>query len=515
MGSTRRFVPALAPLLSALVLSASAEAPVPAGIPPADETLAEALAQTARGLSFSSDPDRDPDARAAFEAAIRLDPEARAPYRLLMRSLAGPGRVRERAALRLREARAFGTRADWRKALSAGVAAGDEAVVREAVAALSAAARAGAATPDSSADLGAAALALCRIGEGADAAVPFRRYLARAARPGLVPAADALRTFDACFAAVARAPAASPGDRVRAAETLLAAFLAAPPPASAPRRAAALVHAGGAFARSEDPAARALFRRMALEGLRLSPCDAPAALFLVFADAGAAPPSLADSLAKIDAFAARPEAAGLGYSFALARAAAAAARADGADAALATNELARAESLWREERPGEPLPEEHAAFRLELMLGLGLGAGELEAAVAALPDDLRGLDPVFANNLAYTLACEGGDLELATRLADRSLAQRPDSPEALDTLGWILHLQGEEEEALELLLRSMKGLDAKDPGSAEVFDHLGDVLDALGRGVEAAAAWRHALQLDPTDARRAKLRGRGLLPEEP
>ena len=127
-----------------------------------------------------------------------------------------------------------------------------------------------------------------------------------------------------------------------------------------------------------------------------------------------------------------------------------------------------------------------------------------------MPDDLRGLDPVFANNLAYTIACEGGDLELATRLADRSLAQRPDSPEALDTLGWIFHLQGEDEEALEMLMRALKRIDPQDPDGAEVFDHVGDVLEALGRGVEAAAALTHAFRLAPTDARAEKLRARGL-----
>ncbi|MBQ3809573.1 MAG: hypothetical protein II839_01995, partial [Kiritimatiellae bacterium] len=271
----------------------------------------------------------------------------------------------------------------------------------------------------------------------------------------------------------------------------------------------------------DDPAARALFRRMALESLRLAPGDAAAALFLALAtddaetpekDGDAPPPSLADTIAKIDAFAARPEAAGLGYSFALARAIAAQSRKTGADPAAATNALAEAEALWAAERPGEPLPAEHAAFRLELYLDLGLGAEALEGALRDLPDDLRGLDPAFANNLAYTLACEGGDLDLAMRLADRSLALEPDSPEALDTLGWIFHLRGDDEEALEMLLRSMKRLDAADRESAEVFDHAGDVLDALGRGSEALAAWAQALRLEPTDARREKVRSRGLDP---
>lgn len=520
MGPNRRPRPARLALLLALALPAFAEGPVrPGGIAETDETLAEALAHAAQGLSLSSSPKADAEARAAFEEAVRLDPLSRAPYRLLLRRLSGPGHDKERAALRAREARAFGTRADWRKALSAAVLAEDAALVREAVAALTAGVRGDNATRDSAADLGAAALALCRIGEGADAAHPFRRYLELAAKPGLVPAPVAPATFVAMVRALDRAPGAA-ADRVRDAEALFRLFRDAPLPCTAEQRADALAATGGALAASDDPAARDLFRRMTLEALRINPVNAPAALFLALAtddaenpsDDGAPPPTLAETLATIGAYAARPEAAGLGYSFALARAVAAQARKTGADPAAATNALAEAESAWAAEHPGEPLPAGHTAFRLELLLNLGLGADALEDALRGLPEDLRGLDPVFANNLAYTLACEGGDLDLALRLADRSIALEPDSPETLDTLGWIFHLRGDDEEALEMLLRSMKRLDAADRESAEVFDHVGDVLDALGRGTEALAAWAQALRLEPTDARREKIRARGLDP---
>ena len=524
MGSTRRPRPARLALLLALALPAFAEGPVrPGGIAETDENLAEALAHAAQGLSLSTSPKTDAEARAAFEEAVRLDPLSRAPYRLLLRRLAGPGHDRERAALRAREARAFGTRADWRRALSAAVLAEDAPLVREAVAALVSGVRPDNATRDSAADLGAAALALCRVGEGDDAVHPLRRYFALAGRPALVPAHEALSTFVESFRGLVRAPAASGAERIRRLEALLRLFRDAPLACTPQQRAEALSAAGGALAPSDDPAARALFRRMALESLRLAPVNAPCALFVALAaaddgkadgDDGDAPePSLEETFAKIDAFAARPEAAGLGYSFALARSLAARFRRDGPVPAAATNALAEAEAAWAAEHPGEPLPSEHAAFRLELFLDLGLGAAALEGSLRGLPEDLRGLDPSFANNLAYTLACEGGDLDLALRLADRSLAHDPESPEALDTLGWIFHLRGDDEEALEMLLRSMKRLDSPRRGDAEVFDHVGDVLDALGRGTEALAAWTQACRLDPTDERREKLRSRGLDPD--
>ncbi len=526
MGSTRRFVPALAPLLFALALPAAAEeaAVKPGLVAGEDEPLAEALAHAARGLLLSSGRgEAGEDAIAAFEEAVRLDPLSRSPWRLLERRLAGPGRAKDRALLLAREARAFGARSDWRRALSAAVAADDAALVHEAVAALAAGVREGNATRESAADLGAAAIALCRIGEGADALHPFRRYLAlAAATPRLAPPPQVLATFDAAMRALAGAPAPSAAERVRAADAIFRLFRDAPLACTAQERADALVHAGAPFSEAGDPGSRGLFRAMTLAALRLDPANAPAALFLA-ADAAleedekhgpdpAPEPSLEESLELVDAFAARPEAAGLGYSFELARAFVASGHQDGPRADVATNALARAEARWREEHPGEPLPAGHAAFRLELLLELGLGAEAIADAVASLPDDLRGLDPAFANNLAYTLATEGGDLDLAARLADRSLAQRPGSPETLDTLGWILHLQGEEEEALEMILRSIKRLDGKDPGSAEVYDHAGDVLAALGRGAEASAAWLHAYRLAPSDRLADKLRASGLDP---
>ena len=514
MGRTRRSAPAWLPLLLAIGLPAFAEDPVRSGgIAEADERTAEALAHAATGLALSPDGRPDAAAAAALEEAIRLDPLSREPWKLLERQFRGPAGARRRAELLAREARAFGTRSDWRRALSAGVAAENEAIVREAVAALVSGVRESNATRDSAADLGAAAFALCRLGAGADAIHPFRRYLALARKKRLVPGTEAPRTFAACVRALAGAPADSAEERLLAAEGFFRLFRDAEIPCTPERRAAALVRAAAPFAASDDPAARALFRDMALAALRIEPADARAALFLALEAAdkeGGAPdadaaPSLPDTFSKIDAFAARPEAAGLGYSFALAKAAAAAHRVAEADAAAATNALAEAEAAWAAERPGEALPAAHAAFRLELMLSLGLGAEALEGALAALPEDLRGLDPVFANNLAYTLACEGGDLDLAQRLADRSLAARPDSPETLDTVGWILHLQGQDEDALETLRRSLGLVDAKDPANADVFDHLGDVLSALGRDAEALAARAHAAALAPTDERRAKL----------
>ena len=512
------------PLLLAFGLSARAEVPVRSGeLPEPEERQAEALANAARGLLLSGGAETAAPAREAFEEAIRLDPSAREPYRLLARHLDEAGLPRDRAAVLAREARAFGGRDDWRRALAAAVAAGETSLAREAAAALSARALERPSDPGAAADLGAVAIALCRAGEAADAVHPFRRYLERARDPALVPPDAPPRVFVFCVRALLSVPDRAEADKVRDADALFRLVRGAVLPARPRERADALGAAAASVAgASAGPAAADLFRRMALEALRLAPDDVSVAFVLALRGGeedgdGGTPPDDAsgdDAPARIAAFAARPEAAGLGYSFALARAVAAAARAGGPDAAAATNALAEAEALWRADRPGEPLPPDHAGIRLETMLKLGFGAAALEDALRGLPEDLRGLEPSFANNLAYTLACEGGDLDLAMRLADRSLALRPDSPEALDTLGWIFHLRGDDGEALEMLHRSMRLLDARDRGSAEVFDHAGDVLAALGRDAEALAAWTAAWRLERAEAVADKLRARGFDPEK-
>lgn len=513
MGRARRRA-AWLPLLLAFGLSARAEVPVRSGeLPEPEERHAEALANAARGLVLSGAPETGAAARAAFEAAIRLDPFSRSPYRLLARHLSSAGRTADLAALAARTARTFGARTDWRRALALAVAARESGLAREASAALSARARAQPSDPDSAADLAAVALAMCRLGEGADAAPPFRLYLRRAADPAIVPADEPPRVFSFCIRALLSGSDDAEAEILRAAGTLFELFRDAPLPCPPTERADALSDAIAAL--SGKPAATGLLRRMAIEGLRLVPSDYPLATVLAIRGVGPADPTDAgrpDTPALLSAFAARPEAAGLGYSFALARAVCETMNGSGPDAAAATNALAEAEAAWRAEHPGEPLPPDHAAIRLELLSRLGLGAVAVADALAGLPEDLRGLDPSFANNLAYTLACEGGDLDLALRLSDRSLALDPDSPEAQDTLGWIFHLRGDDDEALEMLMRAVRRSAELDRRSAELYDHLGDVLAALGRETEAVAAWSAASFLEPSGVSAGKLRARGFDP---
>ena len=69
------------------------------------------------------------------------------------------------------------------------------------------------------------------------------------------------------------------------------------------------------------------------------------------------------------------------------------------------------------------------------------------------------LDPynmVVLNNYAYHLATHGGDLQKAEAMSAITIRKDPDNPVFLDTYGWILHLQGQDELAKFYLMKAMQ-----------------------------------------------------------
>lgn len=104
-------------------------------------------------------------------------------------------------------------------------------------------------------------------------------------------------------------------------------------------------------------------------------------------------------------------------------------------------------------------------------------------------------DPLNAtalNYLGYMLADNGQRLPEAVELIQRALEIDPENPAYLDSLGWALFKQGKVKEAEEPLRKAAATL----RDSSVIQEHFGDVLAALGRYDEAAAAWRRALAGD-------------------
>lgn len=147
-----------------------------------------------------------------------------------------------------------------------------------------------------------------------------------------------------------------------------------------------------------------------------------------------------------------------------------------------------------------------------LRAGLREAKGDVAGAVADY-EDLYARDsasPVVANNLASLLTARGGSdpdtLSRAHAIARR--LQGTEIPQFQDTYGWILHLRGEDAEALDYLAPAALAL----PGNAEVQNHLGEAQLALGNAAAAKAAFEAALAaaeagspLPGADAVRARL----------
>ena len=121
------------------------------------------------------------------------------------------------------------------------------------------------------------------------------------------------------------------------------------------------------------------------------------------------------------------------------------------------------------------------------------------------------LDPEHApalNYLGYMWAERGANLAEAEEFIRRAVDREPDNAAYLDSLGWVLYQQGRYHEALVPLERASH-LAADDP-DATIEEHLGDVLQKLGRRTEAVKAWERAAALPgASEALAAKLQAAG------
>lgn len=113
----------------------------------------------------------------------------------------------------------------------------------------------------------------------------------------------------------------------------------------------------------------------------------------------------------------------------------------------------------------------------------------------------------YNNDLGFIWADHGTNLEEAEKLIRKAMDEdrkqrrkinpspRPeddrDNAAYLDSLGWVLFKRGKAKEAREQLQLAVKDRDGQ---ALEIYDHLADVLMALGAKGEAIAAWKKGLE---------------------
>ena len=98
-----------------------------------------------------------------------------------------------------------------------------------------------------------------------------------------------------------------------------------------------------------------------------------------------------------------------------------------------------------------------------------------------------------ANNLAFSYAEQGTNLDLALQLATQAKKRMPNSPIVDDTIGWIYYKQDLPALAVTPLESAVKQL----PNHAELLVHLGLTYAKLGQNAKARRTLERALKLDP------------------
>ena len=117
----------------------------------------------------------------------------------------------------------------------------------------------------------------------------------------------------------------------------------------------------------------------------------------------------------------------------------------------------------------DPTNLQFLAFRLELMERTGAKPKELYAIYERILE-INPYNLMVLNNYAYHLATHKGDLTKAERMSQLTIREEPNNPIYLDTYGWILHLQGQDELAQFYLNKAL--WNATDSNRDVILEHL-------------------------------------------
>jgi Flp pilus assembly protein TadD len=111
-------------------------------------------------------------------------------------------------------------------------------------------------------------------------------------------------------------------------------------------------------------------------------------------------------------------------------------------------------------------------------------------------------DVLALNNLAYHLATRAGKPGDALPLAEQAYYLSRGEPNVTDTLAWVHHLMGRQDQALRFIAEALR----RSPNHGELHFHAAAILDSVGRRDDARAELKRALELNPSLAGRDEVK---------
>jgi cellulose synthase operon protein C len=108
-------------------------------------------------------------------------------------------------------------------------------------------------------------------------------------------------------------------------------------------------------------------------------------------------------------------------------------------------------------------------------------------------------NPAASNDLAYVMLRTGGNPDLAMPLAETARRGMPDSPQAADTMGWVLYEKGAYSSAIDQFQDALKlAQKAKSPDDPTVHYHLGMAYEKTGQVTLAREHLQRVLKINPS-----------------
>jgi tetratricopeptide (TPR) repeat protein len=114
--------------------------------------------------------------------------------------------------------------------------------------------------------------------------------------------------------------------------------------------------------------------------------------------------------------------------------------------------------------------------------------------------------PETLNYLGYMWAEHGMKLDQARDYIAKALKTEPKNAAYLDSMAWVLFQLHQPKPALDYALKALQNSEEED---ATLYDHLGDIYNALGQKDKARQAWNKSLSLETNDVVRKKVESAG------